>query len=75
LAALDRTKEELAYSRFWQGVVVITDISLIGWSFASFSSAPVLTFTLAITGVLFLTMVALVLDRYIRRGINELGKL
>ena len=74
MAALDRTKEELAYSRFWQGVVVITDISLIGWSFASFSSAPVLTFTLAITGVLFLTM-ALAFDRYIRRGINELGRL
>ena len=28
---LDRLKEEVAYFKFWQGIVVVTDISLLGW--------------------------------------------
>jgi hypothetical protein len=28
---LDRLKERLAYLKFWLGIVVVTDISLIGW--------------------------------------------
>ena len=28
---LDRLKEQIAYLKFWQGILVVTDISLIGW--------------------------------------------
>jgi hypothetical protein len=28
---LDRLKEQLAYLKFWQGIMVVTDISLVGW--------------------------------------------
>ena len=28
---LERLKEQIAYLKFWQGVLVVTDISLIGW--------------------------------------------
>jgi hypothetical protein len=75
LAALDRTKEEVAYARFWQGIVVVTDISLIGWSVSTFSSAPGLNISLAVLGVLLLTIVAIVLHRLIQRGIAKLGEL
>ena len=28
---LDRLKEQVAYLKLWQGVMVVTDISLVGW--------------------------------------------
>jgi hypothetical protein len=31
VAALDRLREKLAYLKFWQGIMVVTDISLVGW--------------------------------------------
>ena len=31
MSELDRLKEQLAYLKFWQGIMVITDISLVGW--------------------------------------------
>jgi len=73
LAALDRTKEEVAYLRFWQGIVVVTNISLLGWSVSAFDSAPLLTIGLAAAGVLLLTGVAIVLHRQLGRSIERLG--
>ena len=31
MAELDRVREEIAYLKYWQGIFVVTDISLIGW--------------------------------------------
>jgi hypothetical protein len=75
LAALDRTKEEVAYVKFWQGIVAVTDISLIGWSVSTYSAAPALNVSLAVVGVLLLTIGAIVLHRQIQRGIAKLGAL
>jgi len=75
LAALDRTKEEVAYARFWQGIVVVTDISLIGWSVSTYSAALALNLSLAVAGVLLLTIIAIVLHQQIQRGIVRLGAL
>jgi polyferredoxin len=72
--ALDRTKEELAYLRFWQGIVVVTDVSLLGWSISAFGNAPpLLTTGLGVSGVLLLTAVAVVLHKQIARSIERLG--
>jgi len=30
VSELDRLKEQLAYLKFWQGIMVVTDISLVG---------------------------------------------
>ena len=75
MAALDRTKEEVAYARFWQGIVVVTDISLIGWSVSTYSAALALNLSLAVAGVLLLTIIAIVLHQQIQRGIVRLGAL
>jgi hypothetical protein len=75
VAALDRTKEELTYLRFWQGVVVVTDISLAGWSVSAFGNAPALTFSLGIAGVILLTVEVIRLHRQIRRAIARIGEL
>jgi hypothetical protein len=31
MSELDRLKEQLAYLKFWQGIMVVTEISLVGW--------------------------------------------
>jgi hypothetical protein len=75
MAALDRTKEELAYLRFWQGIVVVTDISVAGWSISAFGNAPPFVFGLGIGGVLLFTVVGVRLHRQIEHSIASLGEL
>jgi hypothetical protein len=31
MAELDVVKEQIAYSKFWLGIMVVTDLSLFGW--------------------------------------------
>ena len=31
MSKLDKAKEQIAYLKFWLGVMVVTDISLVGW--------------------------------------------
>ena len=72
---LDRLKEQLAYLKFWQGVMVVTDISLLGWLVSTADGARALTVVLAIIGVVALTFGIVVLHRQIERRIDEIGRL
>jgi hypothetical protein len=73
MAALDRTKEKIAYHKFWQGVWVVTDISLIGW-LVSVRDALLPT-VLALAGVFALTVGVFLLHRHIERLIDQTGTL
>jgi hypothetical protein len=53
---LDRLKEELAYAKYWQGIMVVTNISLIGWLISAGGTAGTVTFALALVGVVILTL-------------------
>lgn len=72
---LDRLKEQLAYLKFWLGIVVVTDISLIGWFISSADSADRLTASLAAAGVILLSSGIAYLHRRIERRIEEIGAL
>jgi len=72
---LDRLKEQLAYLKFWQGIMVVTDISLLGWLVSTADGARALTVVLAIIGVFALTFGIVVLHRQIERRIDEIGRL
>ncbi len=72
---LDRLKEQLAYLKFWQGIMVVTDISLLGWLVSTADGARALTVVLAIIGVVALTFGIVVLHRQIERRIDEIGRL
>ncbi len=39
MSKLDVAKEQIAYLKLWLGVLIITDISLIGWLLGNFRSA------------------------------------
>ena len=72
---LDRLKEQLAYLKFWQGIMVVTDISLLGWLVSTADGARALTVVLAIIGVVALTFGIVVLHRQVERRIDEIGRL
>lgn len=75
MSELDRIKEQLVYLRFWQGIMVVTDISLAGWLISASDSAARLTFILAVAGVVLLSLGIVVLHRQIERRIDHIGKL
>ena len=72
---LDRLKEQLAYLKFWQGIMVITDISLVGWLVSTADSAAASLRFYAIVGVVLLTLGIVLLHRQIERRIDQIGKL
>ena len=72
---LDRLKEEVAYFKFWQGIVAITDISLLGWLMSAVDAVDRLRAFLAVLGVILLTFLAVVLHRQVDRRIKDIGEL
>jgi hypothetical protein len=75
VSELDRIKEQLAYLKFWQGIMVVTDISLVGWFVSAAGGASPLSVALAIVGVVAPTFGIVVLHRQIERRIDIIGKL
>jgi hypothetical protein len=39
MSKLDVAKEHIAYLKLWLGIVIVTDISLMGWLLGDFRSA------------------------------------
>ena len=72
---LDYLKEKVAYLKFWQGIVVVTDISLTGWAVAALDEAARVRVLLAIVGIILLTCGALALHRRIAGHIELIRKL
>jgi fatty-acid desaturase len=75
MSELDVAKEQIAYLKFWLGILVITDISLVGWLVSTADSARALTVVLAIIGIIALTVGIVVLHRQIEHRINQIGRL
>ncbi|MGQ0547301.1 MAG: hypothetical protein ACT4P3_18540 [Betaproteobacteria bacterium] len=75
MSELDRIKEQIAYLKYWQGIMVVTDISLVGWLLTAGENASVLIFLLAIAGVIALTLGIVNLHRQIERRIERIGSL
>ena len=75
MSALDRLKEQLVYLRFWLGIMVATEIALVGWLISTpIESDSRLWFIGAFGAVLLGTGVFLV-HRQIERRIDEIGRL
>jgi hypothetical protein len=75
MAEIDRVREQIAYLKYWQGIMVVTDISLVGWLITVADSPPQRTFTLALAGVAALSFGILDLHRRIERRIHRVGDL
>jgi len=75
MAELDRVREQIAYLKYWQGIMVVTDVSLVGWLITVAENPPSRTFTLAAGGVIALSFGILDLHRRIERRIDKIGDL
>ena len=75
MSELDRLKEQLVYLRFWLGIMVVTEITLVGWLI----STPMGTnLTLWFTGTFAAVALAVgifLLHRQVERRIDKIGKL
>ena len=75
MSEIDRIKEQLAYLKFWQGVIVVTEISLVGWLISTASTADPALWSFAAVGVVFLGFGIFTLHRQIERRIDQIGRL
>jgi hypothetical protein len=75
MSELDRLKEQLVYLRFWLGIMVVTEITLVGWLISTPAAAnPTLWFIGAFGAVLLGVGIYLV-HRQVQRRIDQIGKL
>lgn len=75
MSELDRLKEQLAYLRFWLGIMVVTEITLVGWLISTPDTANPVLWSLAAVGALALGIGIFIVHRQIERRIDEIGKL
>ena len=75
MSELDRLKEQLVYLRFWQGIMVVTEISLVGWLISAADAAPSTLLFFAIVGIVLLGLGIFLLHRHIERRIEQIGRL
>ena len=75
MSEIDRLKEQLVYLRLWLGIIVVAEISLVGWVASAVNSASATLLSLAITTAVLLGLGIFLLHRQIQRRIEEIGRL
>ena len=75
MSELDRIKEQLAYLKFWQGIMVVTEVSLVGWLISTTDTADPALWSFAAVGVILLGFGIFALHRQIERRIAQIGRL
>jgi hypothetical protein len=72
MSELDVAKEQIAYLKFWLGILVITDISLFAWLLSNVGSANLLLVSGGCFAVVAITVGIILLHRRIERQIENL---
>jgi hypothetical protein len=75
MSELDRLKEQLVYLRFWLGIMVATEIALVGWLISTPISANPTLWFIGAFGAVLLGAGILLVHRQIERRIDQIGKL
>ena len=75
MSELDRLKEQLVYLRFWLGIMVVTEIPLVGWLISTPNTADPVLWSVAAVGAVLLGIGIFIVHRQIERRIQEIGKL
>ena len=72
MSELDVAKEQIAYLKFWLGVMVVTDISLFGWLISNATSTTLQLLAGGCLAVIAITAGIALLHRRIERQIQAL---
>lgn len=75
MSELDRVREQIAYLKYWQGIMVVTNIGVLGWMISVVESPPWKTFTIAAVAFIALSFGVLNFHRRIKRRIDRLRDL
>jgi len=75
VSELDRLKEQLVYLRFWLGIMVVTEITLVGWLVSTPKTANPLLWSIGAIGAVLLGFGIFLLHRQVERRIDQIGKL
>lgn len=75
MSQLDIVKETIAYLKFWLGVMVVSDISLVGWLLSNAEDGANFKIYGAIIGIAIITISALFVHKRIERFISSLKDL
>jgi hypothetical protein len=75
VAEIDRVREQIAYLKFWQGIMVVTDISLVGWLITASDDATFALYAMALGTVAALSLGIMKLHRRIELRIEATARL
>jgi len=74
LAKIDEVKEEINYLKFWLGLIVVTNIGLIGWLVNNYYQNFYKSIA-AMVSVFILTITISLMNKKIKSKIKELREL
>jgi capsular polysaccharide biosynthesis protein len=75
VSELDVAKEKIAYLKVWLGILVVTDISLVGWLASNIASVKTLVLLAGVVAVVAATVGIVLLHKRIDRRIESLREL
>jgi hypothetical protein len=75
MSELDRVKEQLVYLRFWLGIMVATEIALVGWLISTAIDANATLWFMGSSGAVVLALGIFLVHRQVERRIDQMGKL
>ena len=75
MSETDFTKEQIAYLKVWLGILVVTDISLVGWLASNIASASSILIFAVVIAVIVATTGVVFLHRRIEQRIESLREL
>jgi hypothetical protein len=75
VSELDHLREEVAYLKFWLGVLVVAGVSIAGWLVLSFDTAAGYDVLVALCGLILLAAGIVVLNRRIEHRISRIREL
>jgi hypothetical protein len=75
MSELDRVKEQLVYLRFWLGIMVATEIALVGWLVSTAIGANATLWFMGAFGAAVLSVGIFLVHRRVERRIDQIGKL
>ena len=75
MSEIDRLKEQLTYLRFWLGIMVVTEITLVGWLISTPRRVDPTLWFIGAFGAFLLGSGIFLVHRQIERRIDQIGKL
>ena len=75
MSKTDFTKEQISYLKVWLGILVVTDISLVGWLASNIASASTILIATVVVAAIVATVGVVLLHRRIEQRIESLREL